>query len=580
MLLDCNGSEFNMMSTTKNKQILLLLAILALAALEVALRFSFVGSLIIKNVEVFFHRTLRDPARWIDIIQHTTALAIFALLNVYFLNYAAFGVKIKSAVAGEFFKIKPALFCKKTLACYGLACAILFAAYFNLMTAHFYYADDVFRNYGGSRSWIGFSRYVSEFLSIFVHNNIRLNDIAPLSQFIAIAVAGAAVVVLSFALTQGVSAANVLALSAVFMAPSYAECMAYRFDSPYMAMSLLFAAVPFLFYQNKRAFAYASLISLLLTCVSYQAALPLYILAAVYLFAKDCLKSGDVKKSLERPLMASVCFAAALLLFKLFFMNKMGDGSDSYFSSQVSLAALPKNAFEYVRTAFGCHGGTLCKALFALSIVLLVAGFVKRAGGNKIAAFALAAALVIAALVLSYGPYLVFARPVMAPRAFMGFNVFVAFILLACVNLSQEWPRLRKISLSLIALSVYSFMVFTFTFGNCLKNQKEYESFRVQLIIADLAQNVQKGDEVNVSFVGRMDLCQKNRIAFRNYPVLKRMNYPMPSESALWNEELLNGYNFKCVSANNKLTDEYILIKQTAYHSVYKNGQDFIVELK
>ena len=83
MLLESKSSELNMMSTTKNKQILLLLAILALAALEVALRFSFVGSLIIKNVEVFFHRTLRDPARWIDIIQHTTALAIFALLNVY-----------------------------------------------------------------------------------------------------------------------------------------------------------------------------------------------------------------------------------------------------------------------------------------------------------------------------------------------------------------------------------------------------------------------------------------------------------------------------------------------------------------
>ncbi len=562
------------------KQILLLLAILALAALEVAARFSFVGAFIIKNVEAFFHRTLRDPARWIDIIQHTTALAIFAFLNAYFLNYIAFGVKIKSAVAGEFFKIKPALFCKKTLAYFGLACAILFAAYFNLMTAHFFYADDVFRNYGGSRSWIGFSRYVSEFFSIFVHNNIRLNDIAPLSQFIAIAVAGAAVVVLSFALTQGVSAANVLALSAVFMAPSYAECMAYRFDSPYMAMSLLFAALPFIFYQNKRAFAYASLISLLLTCASYQAALPLYILAAVYLFAKAWLETGDVKKSLERPLAAALCFAAALLLFKLCFMNKMGDGSDSYFSSQVSLAAMPGNALAYVRTAFGFHGGTLSKALFALSIVLLIVGFVNRARGSKVAAFAFIAALLLAASVLSYGPYLVFARPVMAARAFMGFNAFVALVLLACLNLSGERTAFSKFSLAVAVLSVYSFAVFSFTFGNCLKNQKEYENFRVQMIIADIAQNVQKGDEISVSFVGRMDLCQKNRIAFRNYPVIKRMNYPMPSESALWNEELLNGYNFKCVSANNKLTDEYILIKQTAYHSVYKNGQDFIVELK
>ncbi len=562
------------------KQILLLVAILSLVALEIAAHFSFVDSLIIKNVEAFFHKTLRDPARWIDIIQHTTALAIFALLNVYFLNYISFGIKIKSAVAWEFEKIKPALFCKKTAVCFGVGCALLFAAYFNLMTAHFYYADDVFRNYGGSRSWIGFSRYVSEFLSIFVHNNIRLNDIAPLSQFIAIAIAAAALVVLSYALAGRASAKNVLVLSAIFMAPCYAECMAYRFDSPYMAISLLFAALPFLFYRDKNAFCYVSVVCLILTCASYQAALSLYILASIYLFAKAWLETGDVKKSLERPLAAALCFAAALLLFKLCFMNKMGDGSDSYFSSQVSLAAMPGNALAYVRTAFGFHGGTLSKALFALSIVLLIVGFVKRARGSKVTAFAFIAALLLAASVLSYGPYLVFARPVMAARAFMGFNAFVSLVLLACLNLSGERTAFSKFSLAVAVLSVYSFAVFSFTFGNCLKNQKEYENFRVQMIIADIAQNVQKGDEVSVSFEGQMDLCQKNRIAFRNYPAIQRMYYPMPSKTALWNEELFGGYNFKCMAADNNLTDEYVLVKQTFYHDLYQNNNDFIVVLK
>lgn len=553
---------------------------MALAALEVAARFSFVGSLIIKNVEAFFHKSLRDPVRWIDIIQHTTALVIFTLLNVYFLNYISLGIKIKNAVAGEFEKIRPALFSKRTAVCFCLGSALLFVAYFNLMTAHFYYADDVFRNYGGSRSWIGFSRYVSEFFSILVHNNIRLNDIAPLSQFVSIVVASAAVVVLSFSLSGRVDAKSVLALSAIFMAPCYAECMAYRFDSPYMAISLLFAALPFLFYRDKAAFCYLSVICLILTCASYQAALSLYILAAIYLFAKDWLESGDAKKSLERPLAAALCFAAALLLFKLCFMNKMGDGSDSYFSSQVSLAALPGNALAYVKTAFSFHGGTFLKALFALSIVLLVAVFVKRAGGNKIAAFALAAGLVIAALVLSYGPYLVFARPVMAPRAFMGFNVFVAFVLLACLNLSGGRALLRKFSLSVAVLSVYCFVVFMSTYGNCLKNQKEYENFRVQMIISDIAQNVQKDDRVSVSFEGKMDLCQKNRIAIRNFPIIQRMFYLMPSETALWNEELLNGWNFKCNDAENKLTNEYVLIKRTFYHDLYQNNNDFIVVLK
>ena len=79
---------------------------------------------------------------------------------------------------------------------------------------------------------------------------------------------------------------------------------------------------------------------------------------------------------------------------------------------------------------------------------------------------------------------------------------------------------MRKFSLAVVILSVYSFAVFMFTYGNFLKNQKEYENFRAQMIIADIAQNVQKGDEVSVSFEGKMDLCQKNRISCDSKNVL------------------------------------------------------------
>ena len=337
------------MKTISKTQAFLISSAMILASLQIATRFSYIDNQIIRKIELVFNKTLRDPARWIDIIQHTLNLAIFTLLNIYFINFIPWGIKIKNEIKDSLGTTKSVVYEKKSSSAFFFSCILLFIVYFNIITSNFYYADDVFRNYGGNRSWIGFSRYISEFLSIFLHNSLKLNDMAPLTQFIAIAFAGATIVLLSISLTGKVGFANVLALSAIFIAPCFAECVSYRFDSPYMTLSLFFAAAPFLFYRCKKAFPYVSIICLTLTCMSYQAALSLYILAAIYLFAKDSLVTGDAKKSLEQPLWALGAFALTLIIFKLFFMNKMQNKLDSYFSAQIVPAAFLGNAKAYIR---------------------------------------------------------------------------------------------------------------------------------------------------------------------------------------------------------------------------------------
>ena len=542
--------------------------------------FSYIDNIILHYVELFFHKTLRDPARWIDIIQNTSALVIFSLCVIYFFCYINYGIKIKSGIKTLLQDYKKKYATKNNLILFLLIIVFLFLSYFSIISANFYYADDLFRNYGGNRSWIGFSRYISEFGSIFIHNSLKLNDIAPLTQFIAIAIASITIIILSISLTDSLKIKSLIATSIIFIAPYYAENISYRFDAPYMAISLFFAAVPFLFKTNTKAYISVSILSLILTCISYQAALPLYILTVIYLFIKQFIKRENLLTSIKFVFQSVISFIIALVIFKLFFMNKMKVEDDSYFSSTIRITSFFKNCTTYLRMALSLNGGLLTKVLFLLSIVMLLLNVTICTKQNKLLSLTLVITAILVSAILSFGPYLVFEHPVFAPRAFMGFNVFMSFIVLGLSDFATEYKSLEFTNKIINYIFVYSCIVFLFAYGNTLKKQNEYENFRISMILNDISEYTTKSETYNISFIGNIDLCEKNRIALKNYPLLKNIVPTRLSENSIWNEEYLNGYNFKCTTEKKNLTSNFILAKQTYYHDIYQYNNNFIIVLK
>ena len=536
----------------------------------------FVDNIAIHYIELFFHKTLRDPARWIDVLQHSSKLFIFILCLIYFFLYFKKGIEIRGLINQRIIEIKEKHYSKKALYIFTGLCVFLFIVYFNIITANYFYADDVFRNYGGNRSWIGFSRYISEFFSILIHNNLKLNDIAPITQFISILISAFTILILSIALTDKINIKNILALSIIFIAPFYAENISYRFDNPYMTVALLFSAFPFLFVNNKITFILSSVIGLLLTCISYQAALPLYILCTIYLFTKNYFKEQAFKENLSFAIQAIISFIIALLLFKLFFMNKMSP--DDYFSSKISLLALIPNTINYIKTTFIQNGGFLSKILFVISLLFTIIAAFKIQKNNRILNLLFIIVIISVAYILSFGPYLVFERTLFASRALMGFNTFIALIILANLEFSEHIKL--KGALLLLCLTIYTCTVFMFTYGNCLKNQKDYEDFRLTLILNDLSEFTDKGTIYNISFENNIGLCEKSRIALRNYPLITHLLSKRPTDGHLWNEELLCSYNFKCTAEHTDLTEDYELVKSSYYQDIYQNNNDFIVVLK
>ena len=62
---------------------------------------------------------------------------------------------------------------------------VYFIGIIAIIRANFYYIDDLGRSVEGYRGWENFSRYLSNFFSLFIHGGFYLTDISPLPQIIA-----------------------------------------------------------------------------------------------------------------------------------------------------------------------------------------------------------------------------------------------------------------------------------------------------------------------------------------------------------------------------------------------------------
>ncbi|MBP5465538.1 MAG: glucosyltransferase domain-containing protein, partial [Treponema sp.] len=256
------------------------------------------------------------------------------------------------------------------------AVLILFCLYtFGMLTifhANYYYgaADDLYRAMSGARAWRNFYRYISHFLSVFVHTSPKLFDIAPFTQLLALFVMAVSALLLIRIFMPGRGAGTVpagtdcgagtdtgsprplslfvyLAAVPVCLFPYFLENLSYRYDAPYIALSVFFCIVPFLFTDRLRLFAPVSLVSLFLMCLSYQAASGVYIVVCAFcVFRMWSTKERPLRQLLLFVLTAVTAYALSLLIFFAIF-NVQPTG-ESYVAKNFFIRAFPLNAKAYL----------------------------------------------------------------------------------------------------------------------------------------------------------------------------------------------------------------------------------------
>lgn len=465
-----------------------------------------------------------------------------------------------------------------------IICMIYMIGICAILRANYNYIDDMGRVARGYRAWDNFSRILSNILSVFVHAGSYLTDISPLPQMIAIVIlAGSGVLMLCIIYDRRqFSVWEMAALILLGLNPYFLQCLSYKYDAPYMALSVMGSIMP-LYFRRKKLYTYvcASIVGSLVVCTTYQAATGIFPMLVIVL----ALRMWNQKEKIEeigrfcvRSLMS---YGAGLILFRAIIMMPVNDYVSSSLPDLKNLApCFLKNLIKYYTLVKGDFKTVWLLLIFACAIGY-VWSIVHKSKQKKYMSFVMALLSVVLMLFCCFGVYPVLETPLFQPRAMYGFGVFVSVMGIMAAEGKGGMP----FKLSALMLS-WMFFAFAFTYGNSLYVQKEYTNFRMQEVIDDLDDMgiLLAGDPVTVQISGTIGQSPVLRNMPQDYEMLNRLVPITFNGTNYWGTyEFYHYYDLANIieddSVDLKVHDLPVL-KETMYHTIKGEGQQILVELK
>lgn len=414
---------------------------------------------------------------------------------------------------------------------------IYFIALLSLFRANFNYIDDLGRVAQGYRNWINWSRFILQELSVLINTQKILTDISPLTQLIAILIIALAGVIIIYTFTgkKTVQLSMIAAVVPLGLSPWFLECFSYKFDSPYMALSVLASVIPFIFWQKDfHKFIGLSVLGILVMDTTYQAASGIYIIEVLFLYFYKWMYGTRAKDCVIWLSSAAGSYVMAMIIYRFALMRP---ATDYVSTNSVGAKSLPylliHNATQYLNTIyFDCNKTwVILFVLIAISFIILT---IFKSRKNKILTFLVALGIVIISAVLSYGGYLALAKPLYAPRALYGFSFYVSILMVMSVAMLQRGYFIKL----LIMMMAWCMIILSCTYGNALAEQKRYTDFRVQMVINDLnrvtAYNLKQKYAVQINGnIGKAPAVERMQ---QKWPALRRLVPSTFGSDWYWNQ--------------------------------------------
>ena len=452
------------------------------------------------------------------------------------------------------------------------------------------YNDDTYRAVTGYRMF-GWGRMISNFLSIFVHADMSIWDISPLTQSLAVCFLSAACCVSVHLLSekQELSFWTIIAVLPLGLSPYFLECLSYKFDSPYMALSILVSVLPFLFYgYGLLPYCAASIIGCFSMCMLYQSSSGIYPMLTALLCFRQWNKGRPLKDILRFCLVSAFSYYLALVMFRTLY-GLFGPKQKEfwYVNYSISLSLLPENLrtyFSYIQSDFKSWWLALI-ALIAVSFVYVaVRDTIRR---PRVLSGLLAAVTLLVMLILSYGAYSILEKPLLLPRGMYGFGVFIAFTGVCASGVKRVYPA----KLACLCLS-WAFFVFAFVYGNALAYNQRYLEFRAEAAMMDMCETEafrsleQDGKTLRVQYCGAIDRSAPISRKDDSYDLLDRL-LPSAESGSWWYVPIYMKWYFGVGdyividdSSEDFQTLDLPILKDTFYHTIRGDGERILIEFK
>ena len=551
----------------------------------ITILFPQVRRMILEFAMQFFHRQTIMYDSW------SNALVKFALGGIgliLFLDYCTLTAsgralvgKVKQEFADSLSEIDFRSLWKPLILVFG----VYLLGLLTIIRANFLYYDDIGHAAFGYREWYNFSRYANVFLSYIVQPEISMTDISPIPQLLAAGILACSSLLLVYVLdNKKITGVKLLASVPLGLSPYFLQCLSYKFDAPYMALSVLSTIAPFLFIERKRAFIFSSIVFLLIMCMTYQALSGVYPVIALMLGFQDWNSRRKSKKEILSFLgTAAFAYGIALLLLRFLLMRSTKNSyvSTEMFPMSQMIPGLLSNIKQYTITIYG-DLGVIWKAGIALVLLFFIIQAIRQSSQTKLLSFILSILVLILAFIASYGIYILLTMPLFQSRALSGFGVFLAIVCVYAVS-----KGIKSAAIVVLALN-WCFFVFAFSYGNALADQARYAEFRITLFLNDISWLYPdpNSEDLSIQLENSIDFTPSVKNIAKQYPVIERL---VPKRFGyLWDDYYYRSwFGFACKSNFYSLED-YVdfrtlnlpVVADTYYHTIQSDGKHILVTLK
>lgn len=367
---------------------------------------------------------------------------------------------------------------------------VIFCVYcldlFTLVQANFNQTDDIGRVAWGFKGWEDYGRYLSVFLSAFIHGDYILNDISPLPQIIAVLIITTASIIMIklFSSDDGFSFNHVLAVLPLGLSPYFYDCLSYKFDAPYMALSVLFSVLPLAYIEKKLVIYFVvAFVCTLCMLLTYQAASGIFLLTVCFWLFINWNQGKYYRWCVKRLAASCLAFFFSCTFFKLFLVQERS----TYVSTEIAnLESIFSTVLQNIRTYsefLYSDANVFWLVIYGFLVCLCVFTVVRGTFRNKAVVLTMTVFLIIGGWILSYGGYLVLKKPLFEPRAMFGFGAYIALVGLMIVRFINR----KYIATSILLPLCISYLLFGFACGKAMNEQQKADRLLAEQIINDLS---------------------------------------------------------------------------------------------
>ena len=449
------------------------------------------------------------------------------------------------------------------------------------------YIDDIGRIIKGTPILGNYSRFFSDLMAGLFHSNRFLTDISPLPQIIAVIIMALAGSILLevFSEDDMINPLQTIALTPMALSPWFLACLSYKYDAPYMAMSVFVSILPILYKEyNTKRYIIITIISTIVMCTTYQASSGIFPMMVTIVALIMAVNTNDIMTAILYALKSAIGYMVGLIVFYVFVAEPVP--SSEYAGTGINIKYFFSNLKRCVLRII--DDMTIIWAILVVVIFISFIFVLLRTGMMTLShKIPLVISTVILAAVLSFGAYLFLEKPIVSSRSLYSMGIVLA--VMSCVIIGNRDCKNIPGKLAAIMLC-WTFFSFAFTYGNALSQQQQYEEFRKIVLATDLAElktNLEN-DKTELKIRGNVGLARSVRKISEQYPVLRK-NICILLQNSSWGPCTLLPYCeldtvYKEESSTERKmeidTSEFSVLKKSLYHTIYDGGDYIVVKLR